>query len=181
MVVIYPLNTRFKQVAFVRKIVVNTSASVISLVICIAMYTKLFTRYIGNDLCLPFVDQTKSVLQTKILVWLISVVQTIEPFIITIIHIVIFKTKKESGEKIRKSKPVHESNASLIIRLALSSISNFLCWFPVNGVYISAMFLPTYSYDMIIWSTLLGLSFNPIMMPSIFIIISVKNILKKRK
>ena len=65
--------------------------------------------------------------------------------------------------------------------LIFITVSNFMCWFPVNGIYIATMFLSSYSLDLIIWSTVLGLLINALVIPFLFIILSLKNFTKSRK
>ena len=90
-------------------------------------------------------------------------------------HIILVNEILQSQKSIRKSKS--EDNTLLIIQLIVITLSNILCWFPVNAVYVSAMFLPTYPtypVDLVIWSTVLGLPINSLINPIVFIIISVR-------
>ena len=84
-----------------------------------------------------------------------------------------------TGQK--KSNQEKESNISLIIQLIFITLSNFMCCFPVNGIYIATMFLSSYSLDLIIWSTVLGMPINALVIPFVLIILSLKNLNKVKE
>ena len=59
-------------------------------------------------------------------------------------------------------------------QLIITSTSNIICWFPANVIYLSAMFLSSYSIDLVIWTTVIITPINSIINPSVFIITIIK-------
>ena len=89
--------------------------------------------------------------------------------------------------KLRESKCIKNlkysySKAVLIVQLIAITLSNILCWFPANVIYVTSMFLRMYPIDLIIWMTVIILPMNSIINPFIFIIVfSRVYIMKKVK
>ena len=181
MVVVHPLNSKYKEFSFVRRLLIYLLLSSCCLTILIVLIILHVDMNIGNNLCLPFIDQTGLNVLTKILIWIKVITESLNAVIIMCIHICIYTQKKKSGTEIRKSNQEKESNTPLIIQLIFITISNFLCWFPVNGIHIAAMFLSSYSPDLIIWAAVLGMPINALVIPFLFIILSLKKFTKSRK
>ena len=84
-------------------------------------------------------------------------------------------------QEIRKSVVDPESNFSLILQLILITVSNILCWFSTNSVYVTAMFLNSYPTNLIIFTVITCLPLNSIIIPSVSVSFSVKKMWKKKK
>ena len=178
MVVVHPLKSKFKEFLFVKRLLVYLLLSSCCLTILIVLIILFVDKSIGNNLCLPFIDQTGLSILTKVLIRIKVITESVNALIIMCIHIGIYTQKKKSSIKIRKS---NQGKESLVIQLIFITVSNFMCWFPVNGIYIATMFLSSYSLDLIIWSTILGMPINALVIPFLFIILSLKNFTKSRK
>ncbi len=72
----------------------------------------------------------------------------------------------ESAKNVGKSQKEH----GLIIQLIVVSTSNILCWFPVNTIYILAMFGNKQATQMVIWSTVVAFPLNSVVNPLVFVI-----------
>ena len=178
LVTIHPLNTRFKNKKFVIKslsFLLCCSLIFSTCITLIFMYTEI---KLTTSLCLPFVDPTGSQLIIKLLIWYTVMTQLVTVIGIMVLHIILVVELRKSQKNIEKSKPKQDSNVSLIIQLIMITISNILCWFPAGCVYTSAMFLTTYPVDLFIWVTVIGLPVNSIMIPFIFILSTVRQMIK---
>ena len=184
MVVVHPIDTKFKQWDFVVK-------QLASLIICsflVALFFSILHRFTEvshtNNLCLPFTDPTRESIIVKIITWCVDFIQIITAVLIVFIHILLGKKIKQSqsSQEMRKSvvDPV-EGNYLLILQLILITVSNILCWLSTNSVYIAAMFLDTYPTNLITWTIVTCLPLNSIIMPLVFITLSVKKLLQKRR
>ena len=58
----------------------------------------------------------------------------------------------------------------MILNLITTTTSNILCWFPVNTVYLSVMFLSTYPIELVIWTIGAVMPINSIINPCVFIV-----------
>ena len=176
MIVIYPLQTQFKHPHFIQKSLFCIFLISFFITMSLDMFLLFTETKIGNNLCLPFVDQTNSILLIKIITWFVIITQTIISVTIMIMHVSIYIQKKKSDINIRKSKSdANSSDITLIIQLFVVTLSNFICWFPTNIIYILAMFLSSYSFDLVVWTTVIVMPFNSFVIPGMLIIASLKN------
>ena len=177
LVVIYPLNTKLKNTKFVIQISTSLYIATFSLVSLVTRLNRL--PEIPNNLCLPFVDPTRSSLMVKIIAWSTGGTQIVTSVLLGIIHVLLIKKLKESQKNIGQYKSKQNANTSLFIQLIFLTIINILGWLTSSAIYISTMFQSTYSNDLIIFATIVGIPFGSIMNPAIFIIVSVRKYYKK--
>ena len=170
MLVICPINTKFKESEFVLKSVVLCYLLSFLAALLVTYYFKLTYEHLTFSLCLPFIDPTGSVIMIKIIILYTVISQTISSVTIIIMHILLVKGLKEAKKNTGQSKSSFDSNTPLFLQLILITTSSILCWFPANGIYIAAMLLSTYPTDLIIWTTVAGLPINAIINPSVIII-----------
>ena len=176
MVVIFPLNTRFKDTMFIVKLLIILILCSIFFSVLIALIFKSVNDFITIGICLPFLDPTDSELLVKLIIWFTVITQVTTSVVILIMHCLLLNQLRLSQNKIQKSKT--ENNLPLVIQLIMITVSNILCWFPTACVYITAMFSRTYPIDLVIWTTVLGLPINSILNPFIFIVTTVRKIIK---
>ena len=67
MLVIHPINTKFKKSEFVLKSVVSCYLFSFLSALMVTYYFKLTYEYLTFSLCLPFIDPTGSVIMIKII------------------------------------------------------------------------------------------------------------------
>ena len=173
MLVVYPIDTKFKETKFVLKSV--------SLIYILSLFATFFTLsfkvthdILPISLCLPFIDPTNLFIMIKVITCIIILTQTVTSIIIATMHIILIYELKQSQKQIIKSK----SDAALVVQLIIITASNFICWFPANGIYVAAMFLSIYPIDLIVWSTIVGLPINSILNPSVFLVTSIRKYIK---
>ena len=66
----------------------------------------------------------------------------------------------------------------MVSQLILISTSNILCWFPTNAIYLSAMYLPIYPINLVIWTTEIIMPINSVINPCVFLLTNMKEIFK---
>ena len=169
MVVIHPMNTKFKQKELILKSLVLAYVSTFFIGIFLTLAFKYTYGSVPVSLCLPFIDPPNSFLMIKIITWFAALSQTASSVIILIMHALLVKILKNS----KRHEGIHKSSddSSLFVHLIIITASNIVSWIPANGIYITAMFLATYPTDLIIWATVIGLPLNSVLNPSIFIIV----------
>ncbi len=177
MTVLHPVETHFKTLSFVLECIflIYTSAFLFGLGLTLMFF--LTHHELQNILCLPFVDQTGSVLLVQIVTSFSASTQTVVSTVIMVLHVLLVVNLKASQE-IRRSSTGDHSNIPVIIQFALITSTNILCWFPVNCIYIAAMFLPKYPIDLIVWSSVVVAPINSVINPLIFIVASIRKYLK---
>ena len=133
--------------------------------VVVTLMVKFTYKYLPTMFCLPFIDPTNAFLLTKIVTWFIIIIQSITSMAIILIYVILFRTLQKNRIKGMK---LH-SASQLVLQLYLITVSNILCWFPVNIVYITSMFLLTYPIELIIWTIITVLPINSIVNPLVFI------------
>ena len=180
MLVWYPVDTKYKDHNFVFKSILSLSS--LSFIICLSV-TIIFRIHFGilpMSLCLPFVDPSNSIVLIKIIVWSSILIQSLLSMVIVIIYILLalglYKVKNEDINL----KSIHTSYGSLILQLILITVSNMVCWFSTNGIYIATLILTEYSTEVVIWSIVILMPINSIVYPTVFVIMSIKYVLRSR-
>ena len=95
MLVICPMNTKFKKTEFVFRSVVSCYLFSFLSALLVTYYFELTYEHLTFSLCLPFIDPTGSVIMIKIITLLTVVSQTITSVIITIMHILLVKELRQ--------------------------------------------------------------------------------------
>ena len=89
-------------------------------------------------------------------------------------HFLLIIKVNESDKNIRSTRSSKLSNISLIIQLVIITVSNIICWFPANAIFVSAMFLSRYPTELVMLTTVIGIPFNSIINPTVFVVTSLK-------
>ena len=179
MVVIYPVNTKFKQSEFATRTLAFLFLLSFLFSIFISSTYKLKEKYIPTSLCLPFIDPTQEVLMIKLITWFVVITQILTSLLMLAMYILLV-VKLRKSEKCVKSLKHNHSKTLLIVQLIAITLSNILCWFPANVIYVTSMFLSRYPIDLIIWMTIIVLPMNSIINPFIFITVSLKGYIMKK-
>ena len=116
----------------------------------------------------------------KIIVWSSILIQSILSIVIIIIYILLAMSLYANKDNYLNQKSTHVSYKSLILQLILITVSNILCWFSTNGIYIMTIILTKYPTQLVIWSTVILMPINSIVNPTIFCLMSLKNYLKSK-
>ena len=130
--------------------------------------------------CSPFIDPTGEYLILKITTWCMINIHLISAVLIVTIHVLLIQKIKQSTE-IMKSAVNTESNTSLKVQLISITLSNILCWFCTDSVYIAAMFLKKYPINLITWTPVLFFPLHSLINPVVFIAISIKQYVNLKK
>ena len=166
LVTLHPLSTRFKGKWFTIKSLTSLVVCSLFFSICITLIFKITGNISTISICLPFIDPTSSQFIIKLITWFVVISQLATSFVIMTIHICLLKELRKSQRNIQKSKSKEKSNLSLIIQLLIITVSNIVCWLPAACVYILAFFLSTYPIDLVIWTTVIGLPINSLLILS---------------
>ena len=179
MIVIYPVNTKFKQTKFVKGTLASLFLVSFLLSVLISSTYKIKEKYIPTSLCLPFIDPTQDILMIKLITWFVVITQILTSLLMLAMHTSLVLKLRESKKCIKNLKYSY-SKAVLIVQLIAITLSNSLCWLPANVIYVTSMFLPRYPIDLIIWMTVIILPINSVINPFIFIIVSLRVYIMKK-
>ena len=169
MVVLDPVDTKFKSFTIITHYLgcIFAFPIIINLILIIFIQTD---NVIPTSLCLPFVDPTGQFLLIKIIAWFVALLQSSASAAMVIMNIFLVKAVKESKESLGSLNNLNKTNTKLIVQIIVTSLSNILCWFPANVVYLLVMFLTTYPIHLVTWTTIIILPLNSIINPIIFLL-----------
>ncbi len=176
MVVINPVDTEFKKTHFV--ICPLVFVFVLSVLVSgiVTFSVTVTTDALSTSLCLPFIDPTNQILMIEVITWFVAVMQCLTSTSILLMHLLLVRATIDSQRDIRISKSGEASKVVLVVQLCIITMSNILCWFPANGIYIAAMFLSSYPTELVTRSTAVAMPFNSVANPLVFLIFHAKNI-----
>ena len=169
MVVVFPVDSRFKQLDFIFRIVTSLFVCSLFVSILFTFHYKLTNTLVTTNLCLPFVDPSGSVLVVKIISWYLIVSQSITPFIVTVIYILLLMKYTESRKSVGKIHSKENPEKFLKQQVVSSILLNFISWIPMNGIILTIMFLGKYPLDLIAWANILIYPLNSMVNPVLFI------------
>ncbi len=169
MVVLHPMDTRFKRTKFARSsVVVAYSCSY-----CVAMFISISFKLLSGDppnsLCLPLQDPTNSFVAVKIFICFVTIYNIVSVVTILSLHLLLIKTVQLSKNNIRKSNTDNKSDTGLMVQLILISTSACLTWCPSGGVYILGMFLSFYPMELWVFAAFLSFPLNSVVNPVVFL------------
>ena len=135
MVVLDPVDTKFKSFTMITHYLgcIFAFPIIINLILIIFIQTD---NVIPTSLCLPFVDPTGQFLLIKIIAWFVALLQSSASAAMVIMNIFLVKAVKESKEALGSLNNLNKTNTKLIVQIIVTSLSNILCWFPANVVYL---------------------------------------------
>ncbi len=174
MVVLYPMDSQFKEKAFVTSVLVFVSfpligLSVLGTVLYIAVYAE-----VPFVLCLFTIDITKSIIIT-VLVVVVCVVQIMSCISICTIHSALVHTmvKTPTEKPLQRSK--QSSSVSIIVQLVVLTLSCILCWIPSDTILILSVCLNNYPLDMLMWTSTVVVPFNSVVNPLVFMTLKLRS------
>ena len=177
-VVRFPVETKFKQNAFITRNILCLFVSGCLVTVAITSVTELVYTLLPFCMCHPFVDPSKKVKVLKVTTWITAIHQIMTSLAIIITHSILIKKEKKS-KKTRRSSKTENSRYHLTLQLVTITTSNLLCWIPSSLVYIICMFQSTYPPSMIFWTTVVVVPINSIIHPLVFTITSLRSLHRK--
>ena len=171
MVVIYPLDTKFKNKIFIRRITacVLLVSSLFS--IFVTCFVKLRYGTLSTAICFPFIDPSHSLQLLQVLTWVVVISHSIIISVIIYQNILLVQKVKMSSENISKSKL---SYGSLIKQLFVLNMSILLCWLPADIMYIFLYFISHYPNILIFLLPVTFGSITSLVFPILYILIHIK-------
>lgn len=182
-VVAYPLKNRG---IFRWKTSLVTTFVLTNLIVFHCSLATVFTaKYTGfsvpTSLCMPFVDPSGTQVLSVTVTWLVMVLQTLVSVAIARFHWDLYRELKLTENKVKGSKAKESKKSFLLVQLLLITFSNMMCWYPMNVIYISGMFLRQYPLNLIYWSTVCVTPINSVINPVLFVTPWVRSSLKRSR
>ncbi len=174
MVVVHPMDTKFKQTNFVCKCLFTLAGISFCLTAAFIVSIRIFLGSFPTPLCSPFVDTIHQSIIIFILATSLFVSQTFTSVSMIVEHATLVKYYKNSQKHIHKSTKSSDTKY-LVTQLTLLPLSCFCCWFPMNLFYVVAMATGKFPVNIFIWGTIAIFPLNSWFHPTIFVIWQVRS------
>ncbi len=181
MIVLHPIDTKFKRTKFVSRVAAAIFVCSFLISFSITLAVKFVHLTLPTSLCLPFVDPNNSVVEIISVTWFVATTQVIASVIIVCIHAKLVFHLRGSLKHIQCSKSKENTNVSLVVQLVIISASNILCWIPTNLVYVLCLFLLSYPFELIIWTSVSVAPLNSVISPVVFIFTCLRKIHREKR
>ena len=169
MLVLHPVNTKFKRAKFVGKSTgsLHLLTFLLSATVCSIFF--LFKRFFPNSLCSIFVDNNvKSFLFCKVSALLLLCLHLTASICQIAMSILLVNKYKDSQKNLTKNKS--GQTRPMTVKLVTTALSNTLCWFGTDIVVVTALFLPEYPTEMLVWTVIMLSSTTAIVTPLLVVI-----------
>ena len=176
MVVINPVDTKFKKVNYVSVCLFSITIGTMSISAIFTFLMMLTEKQLLLSLCFPLVDPSNSLFITKLTTWSVAIIQFITIHVIMICHFILIKNLRVSQKKVSSTNGLGKDNFPIIFKLILITLSNVICWIPSNIIYLLLSFLHRYPIEIIVWTIISVTSLNSIIVPSVFVITSLRKL-----
>ncbi len=185
MVVKYPVETKYKEIDFLRDKGFKMCASALFASAFLTFMTWLLNSLFSDaaklsTLCHPLYDPSKKVFMIKFLTWFVSIAQVLAVIFVITIYVTLLKTLQQSQESVRDMKKVETTNTVLKSQLLIFTIANIVCWIVPNTVFLTLLFLDHYPEELAFWAQISLGSVNAIVNPCVFILLSMRKMFKSK-
>ncbi len=179
MVVLSPLDTRFKETKFVRNTVTCTVAVSSSLALFVNFLAFFLDGIVAVPLCIPFSGVSNSA-TTVAMTWLTVITQNVSCIAIIVMHGIMLRSVLASQQSMPTSKS-SDSNTALFVQVAFMTFSSILCYLPAGVFYLTVMFISQYPIDLLRWLVVCVLPLNSLTYPSCLSVTALRKHLKHQK
>ncbi len=177
MVVVSPMDTRFKKETFVTKSALTLFFCCFTLSGSFTLGSKLTTKTLATSLCLLFADPSHSCVTVTVFVWLITIIQSIAFTSIFISHYFIVKRVTMSAQTMKTCSSRTSSDKMMKIQLTLLTLSVAITWIPADICFTALLFVPRYPIHLLFWIVILVVPLNTIFSPIIMIVVFIRKTL----
>ena len=164
-VVLNPFNSYFMLPSFILKCILGGSLPVVLIVLGILIIFQN-KQIMVSSLCCPYVDPSDSVFEVKLITWFVLCIQLAVLVFICSTHIflIVYLNSQQKDKTIKIIKDVNWYK-SITHQFLVTTCSNLISWITPAVVFVSALHLPKYSQDLLLWIIVFAAPVNCILNP----------------
>ncbi len=147
-VVKFPIETKFKQLSFCQRCVLVILLICFCFAVFVLIHSWFFHRIIPNVLCFPFIDPTHSYSMVKILAFFSGCFQMSICLLVLVTNVQLVVILRKRQRKIKRHCSKVYRGKTIQNQLAVLSITNIICYFTSNTIFLSSHFVEEFSMDM---------------------------------
>ena len=151
MVVLYPLDSRFKVKSFVSQRLLFGVCTLGFFSLTAGLKLKLTNWKTPSVLCSPFIDPHGSSLGIRLIAIVLLFFKMSAIVLTTLMYTCMVKNIKKANENMQVSN--QRDIFSIVIQATILIISNFISWIVPSAIYTVCLFLKYYPKDTLTWIT----------------------------
>ncbi len=176
MVVVSPLNTRFKDKQFVRSTLVYLSAFTLVLTLLMISLLASLDSTIANKLCSSGFEVCHSSFLLALCRWIILVLQIVCAVLVAVLNIKLLVDLKAAHEKVAACKTQKKSVHLPIGQCVTLTTSHIICWLCASLTYTACSFLRTCRESVFERIAVTTEPLNGVVVPVVFIVVAGKTL-----
>ncbi len=180
MVVVHPVDSQFKRVSYVSKLIASACLFASVFTLCLSLSVKFVQHTLPFSLCLPFVDPSNSVVLLRIITVMNTIAQFLCVVTTNILYGLLVTHLFASQLAVRTLKAGDVSNVPVFVQLLTISISTAMCWIPTNIIFCVTIFLSRYPVGLVTWTTVTTMPINSLVHTMVFFVLDVRKMLMSK-
>ncbi len=174
MVVVHPVDSQFKRVSYVSKLIASAYLFTLVFTLCVSLSIKFVQHTLPFSLCLPYADPSNSVMLLRIITVVITTAQFLCVVAMSILHGLLVKHLIASQLAVRALKVGDVSNVPVFVQLLTISISTAVSWTSTNIIFCVTIFLSRFPVELVTWTTIATMPMNSYIYPVVFLILAIR-------
>ena len=170
MVTKYPLKSKFKIATFVFKCALGITVSTGTCVFGIGLLTKIYNIF-PMTICSSFIDPTDTISLIPYITWFIAICQLIAFTFICTCSVLLMNSLYSAKASIPDLHKSYRKSKTLILKLVIIALANFISWIPSSVIFLSLLFLERYPASLPIWTTVVIVPISSIIVPVILFLL----------
>ncbi len=179
-VVLYPLNSKCKENGFVFQLC--GSICFLSALVATMLVTIFWFLYDGSPvaLCSLLLDPTVFRALSKFTMGSVVTIQLSAICVMSLSYLVLIHSLHKSRQQIAATVAVKKSQGILFAQTAIMLVSGCVSWIPNSVMQIIFLLKSIESFSVILWMSSLFLPVNSIVNPSVFLCLTIRELLLKK-
>ncbi len=170
MVVMYPMDTKFKDPKFIGKLFSASGACTVIATLFVTSAAANIYGKIPTNLCSFTIELCNSTLLINVIRWTLLLLQIICSILCVIANTELLMELKSAQERVHSYKATDTSEALPIGQCVSLLVTNIICWIPPSVTYITCSFKNMCPAGISEWITVTIQPLNSVVVPIVFII-----------
>ena len=180
MVVVHPINSRFKRKHFVISCSLFGLCSSAAVVAGISVFIWTFYSKLPFNLCNPFVDPNDESILIKILTFSTASAHFAGSIFVVISNIQLVKEMKKNQERLKGAAPMRRLSWTFYLQMLIFVLCCLITWIPSSIVFVVLMLLQKYPIEIIALIISAVTPINAIVVPFLFLYQDLRKLVTRK-
>ncbi len=170
MVVMHPMDTRFKMKGFIWNCILFLVTLTFFFTSVFSLVSHFVMKEVPMSLCSPFIDLTGNNIPINVATFAVTTYQIAAIIFMSITYSLLIKELRKSQSNMAELTGRKINNFWLIFQLFCVILTNIVCWIPTDAVYLMSVFKPQYPILLVVLITIVLMPLNSVINPIIFMV-----------